>query len=84
MGEQVTRIPVEHVRELVRRAKAGAVDFSRRNGVVCPMCGQKLGPGFLHVTVTKPWTGACRERYHRCPVCKWTFKSVESDFCSSQ
>ncbi|NJB66453.1 C4-type Zn-finger protein [Desulfobaculum xiamenense] len=73
-----TRIPIDVVREIVRRVQHAAVaDFSPRTGVVCPVCGGRLTPGRLGVTKSLPWCGRVRERYHRCGHCGARFKSVE-------
>lgn len=67
------------VRQVVARIEAaGAVDFCPRDGVTCPICGSSLTPGGLGVVRVMAWSGACRERYHRCPKCGAKFKSVET------
>jgi len=51
------------------------VDWSSRDGGVCPACGKKR----CKVTRTMRWEGATRIRYHICTndKCKATFKSLE-------
>jgi hypothetical protein len=49
------------------------VDWSSRDGGVCPACGKKR----CKVTRTMRWEGATRTRYHACDKCGATFKSLE-------
>lgn len=73
-------IPLEVVREIVARVQeARVVDYSPREGVICPVCGGRLRVGRLGVTKSMPWCGSVRERYHSCPLCGARFKSVEVD-----
>lgn len=72
-------VQIEILKEAVRRVQgSGPVDFSYREGVSCPVCEHHLKPNLMYVIRTMPWTGKCRERYHRCPKCGMRFKSVES------
>lgn len=64
----------------LKRAAEG-VDFSSRHGALCPLCGQKLA-----ITVTKPWVGSVRIRFHRCYnkqcllcAAETSMKSVQQD-----
>lgn len=38
------------------------VDYSAKEGAVCPTCGA----AHLRVVCTKPWDGDVRLRFHRC------------------
>ncbi len=40
---------------------AGGVDYSPKNGALCPWCGGKA-----KITNTRPWDENVRVRYHRC------------------
>ena len=71
-------IPVDVVKEVVRRMYDAVVEFSPRTGVVCPVCKSALPPGCLGVARTTGWSGKVRERYHMCPVCTARFKSIET------
>ena len=53
---------------------ASAVDAQTFAKNTCPECGEKL-----KVTRTLPESpdSACRIRYHKCPTCGKTIKSVE-------
>lgn len=67
-------IPVDVLRRLVREVtEAKSVDWSARDGAVCPVCGTRR----CRVTSTTAWSGKVRERYHRCQCCTHRFKSVE-------
>lgn len=74
MGTMTTdNIPVELLRRIVGDvASRKAVDWDAQYGGVCPVCGQRA----CRVTSTRPWSGAARERMHRCR-CGHTFKSVQ-------
>lgn len=47
-------------------AKAG-VDYTAKDGAVCPFCGKRRIPTYKSM----PWDGAVRVRYHHCnnPEC---------------
>lgn len=51
---------------LVMNQAAEGVAYSPRHGALCPFCGKRM-----RVTVTKPWEGDMRVRWHRCtnPAC---------------
>jgi formate dehydrogenase maturation protein FdhE len=68
--------------DIIRHAVAAvgeAVDYDRENGVVCPACGVQHPPKGAGVTRTMAWSRGMRERYHRCPLCHCSFRSVESN-----
>ncbi|WFS63444.1 hypothetical protein LF599_04580 [Pseudodesulfovibrio thermohalotolerans] len=70
------RYPVETIKEILSESKErSAVDFSPRNGGVCPLCGRKK----CSVRCVGRWSGPVRERYHNCQRCGHSFKSVEVD-----
>ena len=67
-------LPKETFRKIMRQvSEAKAVDYSAKNGAVCPVCGAVR----CSITSTPPWAGAARERHHKCPACNHRFKSVE-------
>lgn len=39
-----------------------SVDYSPRDGAVCPECGKRKMP----IVTSRPWDGDCKIRYHRC------------------
>jgi hypothetical protein len=47
--------------ESVRAQAAQSVDFSPRDGALCPVCGCRMP-----VATTRPWEDNFRIRYHRC------------------
>lgn len=72
----INEYPVETIKAILSESKEKtAVDWSPKNGGVCPLCGQKK----CHVRSVGRWSGSVRERYHRCPRCLHSFKSVEFD-----
>ena len=49
---------------VIERAKAkveNAIDYSARDGAVCPECGERLA-----IVTSRPWEGDCKIRYHKC------------------
>jgi len=63
-----------------QEAQAG-VDYSPRDGAICPWCGCKA-----KIYRTMPWVGGVRVRYHRCHesgcamhALNITIKSVQED-----
>lgn len=74
MHEVAEHIPAEQLRELVESIQdAEGVDYSVREGGICPICGAKR----CRVVKTGPWSGSVRMRNHKCRVCGLRFKSVE-------
>lgn len=74
MLDVAKRLSEEDLRKLVKRIQDGSgVDYSRRDGAICPVCGATK----CRVTNTSPWSGEVRERFHRCRTCGLRFKSVE-------
>jgi len=68
-------LPKETFRKIMREvSKAKAVDYSARDGAVCPVCGAVR----CHVTRSVKWYSNVKERYHRCRECEHCFKSVEA------
>ncbi len=71
---------------IVAKVKAKAdqsVDFTPKNGAVCPVCGTREMP----VVTSRPWVDNCKVRFHRCqnkPDCllavmETSIKSVQID-----
>ncbi len=63
----------------IEAARAG-VDYTPKNGAVCPFCGKHRIPTYK----TMPWAGDLRVRYHHCnnpecPLCELngSVKSVQ-------
>jgi len=56
----LSRLVVAHI-ATAEEAVAGGVEYNRRDGAACPVCGQRL-----YVQTTRPWDGSTRIRYHRC------------------
>ncbi len=52
------------------------VTWSPKYGAVCPHCARTKTP----TNTTRPWEGAYRIRYHRCPECGLHIKSIETDY----
>lgn len=68
-------LPKETFRKIMREvSKAKAVDYCARDGAVCPVCGLTK----CRITRNNGWMGSSCERYHRCPECGHSFKSVEA------
>ena len=64
-----------------RDIAAGGVDYSPKNGALCPWCGNKA-----KITNTQPWDENVRVRYHRCHAkgcvlasMKISMKSIQVD-----
>ncbi len=72
-------VPLETIRHIVRVLQdSGAVDYSPRDGVTCPVCCSTRRPGEnMGVTRSHGWTGNSRVRNHKCQVCGARFQSVE-------
>ena len=67
---------VETIKEVLAESRDNsAVDFSPKNGGICPLCGQKK----CSIRCVGKWSGSVRERYHICRSCSHSFKSVEVD-----
>ena len=67
--------------DIIRHAVSAvgeAVDYDRESGVVCPACGVEHVNKACGIYRTMPWARGIRERYHRCPLCHCSFRSVES------
>ena len=71
-------ISPHEVVEAVRRAQETPVTYDRIEGVRCPLCGEVLPTKGCGVRKTGAWERGARARYHTCPLCAWSFKSVES------
>lgn len=67
-------LPKETFRKIMRQVnEAKAVDYSARDGAICPACGAKR----CNITRSLKWYGDAKERYHRCSECQHCFKSVQ-------
>jgi len=67
------RVDVRVVAVLLDRLRSG-VTYSARDGGVCPMCGHHR----CRIYRSLPWESGSRVRYHRCPSCGASFKSVDA------
>ena len=75
MIESVNEISPELLRQLVEEIQdAPGVDFSAKEGGICPLCGTAK----CRVSTSGPWTGSVRERFHKCRNCGLRFKSVQT------
>lgn len=61
------------IRRVVAALSMRGVDFNRKHGGVCPLCGKKKAK----IVRSMAWEGETRERYHKCK-CGFSFKSIES------
>lgn len=64
----MTRLPPE------RRAELAGIWSPAHRGAFCPECG-----ALAKRARTCHWEEGQRTRYHRCPTCGITFKSIETD-----
>ncbi len=72
----IKNYPIETIKAILTESKEKtAVDYSPKNGGVCPLCGQKK----CSIKNVGKWSGSVRERYHSCFQCNHSFKSVEMD-----
>lgn len=70
----MTPVNLARAQAALAELRAHGVDYSPRDGGVCPLCGKKK----CHICRTLPWEGEYRFRYHRC-ACGFRFKSVEEN-----
>jgi DNA-directed RNA polymerase subunit M/transcription elongation factor TFIIS len=76
MLDAATKLKKDDLKRLVKVIQdGGGVDFNRRDGAICPVCGAKR----CRVTTTSSWCGSLRERFHKCRSCGLRFKSIEVD-----
>lgn len=68
-----------------REKAAAGVDYSPKNGAICPWCATKT-----KISTTRPWDGNVRVGYQRCqqPGCviaslSLSIKSIEVDWIES-
>lgn len=74
MLEALKDISPEVLRQLVDEIQSPeVVDYRSKDGGVCPVCSTRK----CRVTVSGPWVGSARERFHKCRGCGLRFKSVE-------
>lgn len=56
------------------------VDYTPKNGAVCPVCGRVKAP----VVTTRPWKEGTRIRFHKCPNPECLLSNMSVQFKSFQ